>query len=367
MKDSSFATIKNGIVTARYFGNAGDGFGEGAAAICYVKSNICKTDTAFHTVLVLQPPSVYVPNGYLCAGEYAHEAIPYQGKFLSYPPDVFQCYGDWDGNLVIITYSVGTFLLYNIDSNYCARDSAGDSITVYPFVSAGQIILPSNSICPGDSFLVKDTDSYEQSYASPRLWRCSNKDAVFDTATNYIKVLQAGIVTIYASVFGACNADTAKAILDISPIPQFTLKDDTICTSQGTIVVTTIFGANWKPGDSSIAHVDSSNGAISALQPGTTTINCTLNGCKSSKDLTVITCAEEVVAYPVPAIETLEIHTFEDGYQYYSVTNSLGQVIMTGTLAGRYDELDVRDLMPGIYFLRVWGNSVQQTLKFVKE
>jgi hypothetical protein len=63
----------------------------------------------------------------------------------------------------------------------------------------------------------------------------------------------------------------------------------------------------------------------------------------------------------------MEIRAYIDDYNYFSITNSLGQEVLTGTLNGTYNYINVSQLLTGVYFMRIWGATQHTTMKFLKE
>lgn len=77
------------------------------------------------------------------------------------------------------------------------------------------------------------------------------------------------------------------------------------------------------------------------------------------------TGTRNVLLYPNPADDALEIQSDEE-LSACTVTNSLGQIILTQRLHGTRDRLDISRLAPGVYQVHLEGREMPAVLKFVK-
>ena len=71
--------------------------------------------------------------------------------------------------------------------------------------------------------------------------------------------------------------------------------------------------------------------------------------------------------YPNPASDVLNIETSAGAFQNYSVTNSMGSVVMNGSADGAHTKLNIKNLPAGIYCIRLMGEQGVEVRKFVKE
>ncbi|MBL7719386.1 MAG: T9SS type A sorting domain-containing protein [Flavipsychrobacter sp.] len=82
-------------------------------------------------------------------------------------------------------------------------------------------------------------------------------------------------------------------------------------------------------------------------------------------NVSAATGTRNVLLYPNPADDALEIQSDEE-LSACTVTNSLGQIILTQTLHGTRDRLDISRLAPGVYQVHLEGREMPAVLKFVK-
>ena len=81
----------------------------------------------------------------------------------------------------------------------------------------------------------------------------------------------------------------------------------------------------------------------------------------------------KVDIYPNPANETLTIKTDGISYSTYTVTNTLGVVILQQAIAGNITTVDIKALPAGLYFVQLSplpskGSSVGNMMtRFIKE
>ena len=74
----------------------------------------------------------------------------------------------------------------------------------------------------------------------------------------------------------------------------------------------------------------------------------------------------EVLAYPNPTNETLNIKTPKGIYTNYTITNTLGQVLMQNELTNTQTTVNVKTLTSGLYYITLRGASGSTVQKFVK-
>jgi uncharacterized repeat protein (TIGR01451 family) len=72
-----------------------------------------------------------------------------------------------------------------------------------------------------------------------------------------------------------------------------------------------------------------------------------------------------ITVYPNPATEEFTIKT-EQSYTSYTITNSIGQVMMTKDMNGKESKVNVKELSTGIYYISLKGQGGTEVRKFVK-
>lgn len=78
---------------------------------------------------------------------------------------------------------------------------------------------------------------------------------------------------------------------------------------------------------------------------------------------------EGLSIYPNPTVDFLNVSYSSIKSRHYQVFNTLGQKIIETHLQGKTDNIDVRNLSKGIYFLVIQNkeNNQFQKLKFIKK
>jgi hypothetical protein len=80
-----------------------------------------------------------------------------------------------------------------------------------------------------------------------------------------------------------------------------------------------------------------------------------------------MTTSGKLTIYPNPANDELIIETDEFSYQSFTVTNSVGQVLMRYNINAALTRVDVSILPPGLYSITLRGMSGSAVRKFVKQ
>jgi hypothetical protein len=83
--------------------------------------------------------------------------------------------------------------------------------------------------------------------------------------------------------------------------------------------------------------------------------------------VTVAAGKGDVVLYPNPARETLNIIIIAEGATAYRVLTQLGQPVLTGTIEAGAPAVNVSKLAPGVYHFELQTSAGRVVRKFVKE
>ena len=97
----------------------------------------------------------------------------------------------------------------------------------------------------------------------------------------------------------------------------------------------------------------------------TNTVENVVGGCETAVSV-VSSTGKEVSIYPNPTSETLTIKTAQDAYNTYTITNSMGQVLLQNELNSTVTNVNVKTLAPGLYCITLRGESGTIVQKFVK-
>ena len=73
-----------------------------------------------------------------------------------------------------------------------------------------------------------------------------------------------------------------------------------------------------------------------------------------------------VAIYPNPSYDEVVLETNSENYKTYLVSNSLGQIFISGVLNNLSTTIDITKLAPGIYFATMIGDGLKTTMRFVK-
>ena len=74
----------------------------------------------------------------------------------------------------------------------------------------------------------------------------------------------------------------------------------------------------------------------------------------------------QVSIYPNPTNETLTIKTQQGIYTNYTITNTVGQVLLQNDLTNTRTTVDVKTLASGLYYITLRGSGGTVVQKFVK-
>ena len=97
----------------------------------------------------------------------------------------------------------------------------------------------------------------------------------------------------------------------------------------------------------------------------TNTVENIVGGCETA--VPALACMGKAISiFPNPANETLTIKTTQDAYNNYTITNSMGQVLLQNELSGTATNVNVKTLAPGLYYITLKGESGTTVQKFVK-
>ena len=127
-----------------------------------------------------------------------------------------------------------------------------------------------------------------------------------------------------------------------------------------------IYTINVKDGLPAAATVFNNAGIYFDTNPAvmTNTVENIIGGC--DEVVPVISNKDKIDIYPNPTSETLTIKTAQDAYNTYTITNSMGQVLLQNELNSTVTNVNVKTLAPGLYCITLRGESGTIVQKFVK-
>jgi hypothetical protein len=178
-----------------------------------------------------------------------------------------------------------------------------------------------------------------------------------EVKVNYINVTD-GIVTspIEGAVLVSCDnsSETYSVENNEGSVYEWTVPDGAdIISGQGTATIEVDFNGNF----GEISVIETAGLGCSGA-PVTVIVQCTIDVLESERS--------EISAYPNPASDILNVEVpYADGTTILELTDASGRVLLQQRVYIR-NELPVKDLAQGIYFLVVRKGSVQEVIRFMK-
>ncbi|WP_430933349.1 VPS10 domain-containing protein [Saccharicrinis sp. 156] len=209
-------------------------------------------------------------------------------------------------------------------------------------------------------------------------WAKSNKNIVISQEIEDIKfdILDAGKMWLATKGTGFYRGtiENGDQVQVVEVTPHVVEANNEASVQLGASIVNSDFTGEtiiWKSENTDIATVDG-NGMVTPVKGGHTKIWATTADGRYS-DYAVITVANDVAVrpfkadepylFPNPVISTLSIKNL-DVFAYAEVINISGQTVK---MYGDKDVLNVSDLLPGVYMLRVNSNSDVKSFRFLKK
>jgi uncharacterized repeat protein (TIGR01451 family) len=143
--------------------------------------------------------------------------------------------------------------------------------------------------------------------------------------------------------------------------PNINLPDSSSPDRHGMVMYTIDMVDNFPIGSA----VTNKAGIYFDYMPAVLTNVASTTACWPANVNEVTTVANSIHIYPNPATEQLTIKT-EQAYSSYTITNSIGQVMMSNDMNGKESKVDIKSLATGIYYLSLLGEGGTEVSKFVK-
>ena len=215
----------------------------------------------------------------------------------------------------------------------------------------------SGSVCIGSSYTITPTGAVSYTFSS-------GSAIVTPTAnTTYTIVAENSV--------GCLGTDICTIV--VNPLPTVTAATDFTLICVGEVATLTAGGATtyvWNTGATT---------ATTVTTPTTTTIynvnGTDVNGCVNTANVTVnvndcvgiqqLSSAKlNVSVYPNPTtgLVTLDLNAVTQ----ITITNALGQVILTETVLAGKQTIDLKNQHNGLYFMNLQQDGKQQTIKVIK-
>jgi hypothetical protein len=152
-----------------------------------------------------------------------------------------------------------------------------------------------------------------------------------------------------------------------------------VCLGDTAAFTNSTAGGRWSSSNTMIASVGSISGIVTGITPGSfivTYSSLSVPGCFVTLQDTVTVCPsgvhsvsssdDGVEVFPNPATLTLTVNTSSSGYSAAEIFNPQGQLMYRGTLPRRMNEIGIKNLPPGVYYLKLSNGSDFIVRKFIK-
>ncbi len=304
------------------------------------------TASAVSSVTVNSLPIISVNSGSICAGQ-SFTMVPTGATTYTYS----------NGTDVVTPTANDSYTVTGTDANGCV--SATGAVSTVTVNSLPIISVNSGSICAGQSFTMVPTGATTYTY--------SNGTDVVIPASNDSYTVTGTDANGCVSATGAVSTVTVNAL----PVLTAATNNTLLCVGQtATLSVSGATTYTWSTTENTTSI------AVSPTVQTTYTVNGTdANGCSNNITVTqnVSACTgiatlsndASINVYPNPnnGLFTLELTTTSK----VTVTNALGQVVITETFEAGKHNLDIHNETTGVYFVKVIENNKQQIIKVIKE
>jgi hypothetical protein len=310
-------------------------------------NNCAATSTVEITVNAL--PVVSVSSGVICAGESYTISATGALTYTSVPALASE---------VVTPTTTTSYTITGTDNNGCV--STNLSVSTVTVNSLPTISVNSGSICAGQSFTMVPTGAVTYTY--------SNGSSIATPTANATYSVSGTDANGCVSNVDAVSSVTVNALPTVLAVTNNTL----LCT--GETATLTVSGAStytWSTTD------NTTDVAVSPTVQTTYTVNGTdANGCSNGATITQdVSLCTGVVAlsnsnsainvYPNPnnGLFVIELTSASK----VTITNALGQVVISETFEAGKHSLDINNETTGVYFVKVIENNKQQIIKVIKE
>lgn len=201
--------------------------------------------------------------------------------------------------------------------------------------------------------------------------------------------------TYIAGVQGIYSLEVTNVVNGCKTLSTYTLNDSrnypisisylsiyTISCPNGTIVIAPIINLNninvvytWQYPMGAIVSGNTTPTLITNAQGNyTATVTNTISGCYLENKISVYSCVgllnnssfDSINIYPNPVENFMRINFFSGEKLNLSITNSLGQVVLSKFNFDSSQELDISEIPNGLLFLKLEIENQQKIFKFVK-
>lgn len=254
-------------------------------------------------------------------------------------------------NETIMIDTAGTYNVAVTDANGCSTISSDVVVTMNenPVVDLGT----NQSVCEGATVTLNAGND-----GATYLW--SN-----NATSQTVVVDETGTYHVTVTDTNNCTTVSDDVDITVNPLPQVTVSADkeTICV--GKTANLTAAGAStysWSTNQTGTSIT------VSPETETTYTVTGTSNGCSNEATITIHvdpclgvndTEVANVIAYPNPAnaVVTVSGEGMTNYFTTYSVVDVTGRTVMTNSISSEQFQIDVKELVNGVYFVNLSGNQ----------
>ncbi len=176
----------------------------------------------------------------------------------------------------------------------------------------------------------------------------------------------------------ACTYEIDTFHVAFNPVPQPISGPGNVCVGNTIELSDASVGGIWHADSIRIISMGATNGLFTGNAAGVATITYQLStGCFTTITVSVlptpcvnlvneVTEGKAVSIFPNPTNETLTIKTPQGIYTNYTITNTVGQVLLQNELTNTQTTVNVKTLTSGLYYITLRGASGSIVQKFVK-
>lgn len=300
------------------------------------------SNTAVSSVTVNSLPTISVNSGSICVGQ-SFTLVPTGANTYTYS----------NGTDVVMPTANDSYTVTGTDANGC-ENTAVSSVTVNTLPT---VTVNSGSICAGQSFTMTPSGAVTYTYSN-------GTDIVTPTVNDSYTVTG-------ADANGCENTAVSSVIVNTLPVLTAVTNNTLLCVGQtATLSVSGAATYTWSTTENTTSV------AVSPTVQTTYTVNGTdANGCENTTTVTqnisactgIATLSNDaaISVYPNPNHGLFVIELTSSSI--ITVTNALGQVVMTETFEPGKHTVNISSESTGVYFVKMMTNNKQQIIKVIKE
>ncbi|HMG82995.1 MAG TPA: Ig-like domain-containing protein [Ferruginibacter sp.] len=257
------------------------------------------------------------------------------------------------GLVTAVTAGTATITVTTADQGKMATSVI---IVTNPIVNAPVISYTgTTTICAGQSILLVS------SVSSGNQWY-KNGVIITGATANTLQVTASGIYTVVATAGGITSPASAGVTITILPVPTAPVISE---SQDSTLVSSAVSNNQWYVDTAMIAGQTSQQYGPAAT--GSYAVTTTQNGCTSllSNEF-YFSKIERVSIYPNPATDFITVNFNGNGPFTVTMFSSAGKEVLSAVIVQSGSKLNIAALHRGIYFVKIFDESIQSVIKIVK-